>query len=102
LRFWRFNLFLSPRTNKFGRESKEEKLHRAIICAVAVLLPELDYSKQNKQAHPPTTMEGEGGGEDEAADAAAPTRWTCEACGCNTNLSTTDRCGICGTNNSGQ
>jgi len=43
-------------------------------------------------------MEGEG---EEAAE-AAPSRWTCEACGCNTNLSTTDRCGICGTNNSGE
>ena len=44
------------------------------------------------------TMEGEG---EEDAE-AAPSRWTCEACGCNTNLSTTERCGICGTNNSGE
>lgn len=44
----------------------------------------------------------EGGGEGGDAPEEAPTRWTCEACGCNTNMSTTDRCGICGTNNSGK
>uniref|UniRef100_A0A7S3KWR1 HECT domain-containing protein n=1 Tax=Amphora coffeiformis TaxID=265554 RepID=A0A7S3KWR1_9STRA len=49
-------------------------------------------------------MEGESG--DETADAsggaaAAPRRWTCDACGCHTNTETDTSCSICGTSQSG-
>eukprot|EP00977_Amphora_coffeiformis_P020542 scaffold8363_cov163-Amphora_coffeaeformis.AAC.7 len=50
-------------------------------------------------------MEGESG--DETADAsggaaAAPRRWTCDACGCHTNTETDTSCSICGTSQSGK
>ena len=50
-------------------------------------------------------MEGESG--DEAAGAsggaaAAPRRWTCDACGCHTNTETDTSCSICGTSQSGK
>ena len=41
----------------------------------------------------------EGGGESSAAGSAEE-RWTCEACGCNTNLESDRSCTICGTSRS--
>jgi len=42
-----------------------------------------------------------GGAEGESsASSSAPERWTCEACGCNTNLTTDRSCTICGTSQS--
>jgi rubrerythrin len=45
-------------------------------------------------------------GEDEVDDddnlnnrLALPQRWTCEACGCNTNVMSDRNCTICGTSN---
>jgi rubrerythrin len=36
-------------------------------------------------------------GSAEQSTAAAVGRWTCDACGCNTNVSTDRTCSICGT-----
>lgn len=44
-------------------------------------------------------MEGEASGD---APAAAPRRWTCDACGCHTNTETDTSCSICGTSQSGK
>ena len=43
--------------------------------------------------------EGGGGGE-ASASGSAEERWTCEACGCNTNLESDRSCTICGTSRS--
>jgi hypothetical protein len=38
----------------------------------------------------------------EEEDPSSNERWTCEACGCNTNQPSDSSCSICGTSNSGK
>lgn len=42
------------------------------------------------------------GGSSEGDDTSLTERWTCEACGCNTNQQSDRSCTICGTSNSGK
>lgn len=48
----------------------------------------------------PLTMNDQG--DNGNPDTAVPRRWTCEACGCNTNTESDSNCTICGTSNAGE